>query len=89
MFSRVAAEELSGLGFRVFSLAPGIIDTEMQTEIRKANLSDFPALDRFAKYKAEGHLSSPEEVAEKVFYLLTNPELFPDVVQDVRNFELP
>lgn len=89
MFSRVAAEELSDLGFRVFSLAPGIIDTEMQAEIRKANPSDFPALDRFAKYKTEGQLSSPEEVAEKVFYLLSNPELFPEVVQDVRNFELP
>lgn len=89
MFSRVAADELRDLGFRVFSLAPGIIDTEMQAEIRKADLSDFPASDRFSKYKTEGQLSSAEEVAEKVFYLLSNPELFPDVVQDVRNFDLP
>lgn len=88
MFSKVAAEDLRELGFRVFSLAPGIIDTEMQAEIRMADKSDFPALERFAKYKSEGHLSSAEEVAEKVFYLLNNPELFQEVIQDVRNFDL-
>lgn len=89
MFSRVANEELKELGFRVFSLAPGIIDTEMQAEIRKADQSDFPALDRFNKFKSEGQLTTAEEVAEKVVYLLGNPDLFLEVIQDVRNFELP
>ncbi len=88
MFSKVAAEELKEIGFRVFSLAPGIIDTEMQADIRRADESDFPALDRFAKYKSEGHLSSAEEVAEKVIHLLNHPDLFQDVIQDVRNFDL-
>jgi benzil reductase ((S)-benzoin forming) len=89
MFSRVAAEDLKAKGFRVFSLAPGIVDTEMQSDIRNAEESDFPALDRFNKYKTEGMLSSAEEVGEKIFYLLTNPGLFQDVIQDVRNFDLP
>jgi benzil reductase ((S)-benzoin forming) len=86
MFSKVAAEELSTLGFRVFSLAPGIVDTEMQAEIRKAESGDFPALDRFVSYKSNGLLSTPEEVAEKIHYLITHAEQFPDVNQDVRNF---
>ncbi|MFN3997808.1 SDR family NAD(P)-dependent oxidoreductase [Algoriphagus sp.] len=89
MFSKVAAEDFKEKGFRVFSLAPGIIDTEMQAEIRKADLSDFPAWDRFVSYKSEGQLSTAEEIAEKVFYLLSNPDLFQEVIQDVRNFELP
>lgn len=89
MFSRVANEELKELGFRVFSLAPGILDTEMQAEIRKADQSDFPSLDRFNKFKSEGQLTTAEEVAEKVVYLLGNPDLFLEVIQDVRNFELP
>ena len=89
MFSKVAAEDLKEKGFRVFSLAPGIIDTELQADIRKADPSDFPALERFAQYKSEGHLSSATEVAEKVYYLLDNPILFQEVVQDVRNFDLP
>ncbi len=86
MFSRVADEELRKQGFRVFSLAPGIVDTDMQSEIRHADERDFPALDRFATYKSEGLLSTPEEVAEKIFHLIQHPDLFADTVQDVRNF---
>jgi benzil reductase ((S)-benzoin forming) len=89
MFSQVAANELKDSGFWVFSLAPGIVDTEMQAEIRKADESDFPALDRFRNYKESNQLSSAAEVGEKIFYLMTHPELFPEVLQDVRNFELP
>ncbi len=89
MFSKVSAADLGENGFRVFSIAPGIIDTEMQAEIRGADPSDFPALERFQNFKNEGKLLAAEEVAEKIFYLLGNPELFPEVVQDVRDFELP
>lgn len=88
MFSKVAAEELKQLGIRVFSLAPGIVDTDMQSEIRQAGQEDFPALDRFLSYKSEGLLSSAEEVAEKVFHLVTHPEAFSEVIQDVRNFTI-
>ena len=86
MFSRVAAEDLKDKGFHVFSLAPGIVDTDMQGEIRKAEKGDFPALDRFEAYKSEGQLSSPEEVAEKIWHLVTNPSHYSEVVLDVRNF---
>lgn len=86
MFSQVANEELKELGFRVFSLAPGIVDTAMQSEIRQAYEEDFPALDRFVGYKSEGLLSTPKEVASKIFHLIQNPDLFPEVVQDVRKY---
>jgi benzil reductase ((S)-benzoin forming) len=89
MFSKVAGEDLEKRGFRVFSLSPGIIDTGMQAEIRKADVGDFPSLDRFVSYKSEGHLSTAEEVAAKVYFLLRNPDLFQEVIQDVRNFDLP
>ena len=86
MFSKVAAEELKEKGIKVYSLAPGIVDTEMQGDIRKAHEEDFPALERFLTYKNEGQLSTPEEVAKKVLFLVSNPEKFEEVVQDVRNF---
>lgn len=89
MFSKVASEDLAAQGIRVFSVAPGIIDTAMQAEIREADPSDFPALERFRDFKNAGKLMSAEEVAEKIFYLLNNPGLFSEVVQDVRDFELP
>jgi len=86
MFSKVADLELKELGIRVFSIAPGIVDTEMQSEIRLANEKDFPALKRFMDYKSEGLLSKPEEVANKIFHLIQYPDLFPETFQDVRNF---
>lgn len=89
MFSKVAAEDLKASEFRVFSIAPGVVDTDMQAEIRTADQEDFPALDRFTQMKSEGKLLSPDQVAEKILYLLDHPELFPEVIQDVRNFELP
>ncbi|GAB2483660.1 MAG: SDR family NAD(P)-dependent oxidoreductase [Cytophagales bacterium] len=86
MFSKVAQEELRGCGIRVFSLAPGIVDTEMQAEIRSAKADDFPALERFVDYKASQKLSSPEEVADKIIRMIEYPDRFEGVVQDVRDF---
>ena len=86
MFSKVAAEELKEKGIKVYALAPGIVDTEMQGDIRKSDKEDFPALERFLTYKKEGQLSTPEEVAKKILFLVSNPEKFEDVVQDVRDF---
>jgi benzil reductase ((S)-benzoin forming) len=87
MFAKVIREELKEQGIRVFSVAPGIVDTDMQAKIRSAKLEDFPALKRFKSYKTEQLLSSPAEVAEKIFYMIANAEEFEEVVQDVREFK--
>ncbi len=89
MFTMVAAKENTDSQFRFFSVAPGIIDTEMQDEIRQADRLDFPQIDRFKNYKENGDLSSPESVAAKISYLLENESKFQEVIQDVRNFDLP
>mgnify|MGYP000082206894 CR=1 FL=1 len=43
--------------------APGVVDTEMQSEIRAASPGAFPELQKFVDYKAEGKLLDPEFVA--------------------------
>ena len=45
---------------RCVSLAPGVIDTEMQGEIRSATEAQFPMLERFIAMKEEGALQSAE-----------------------------
>jgi benzil reductase ((S)-benzoin forming) len=52
---------------RIESLAPGIIDTGMQTLVRAASLEQFPMRPKFDKLKADGALSRPEDVAQKLF----------------------
>lgn len=86
MFSKVMDAEWRSAAFRVFSVAPGIVDTDMQEEIRAAHPEDFPAAARFRDYHSEGKLSSAAAVAEKIGFMLTHSDQFSDVVQDVRQF---
>ena len=88
MFSMVCEKENEHTGIRFFSLAPGIVDTGMQGEIRSVREDDFPDLERFKSYKSQGALSSAEAVSRKIDYLLSNPDKFEGVLQDVRDFEL-
>ena len=60
-------------GVRVFSLAPGIVDTEMQTQIRHTPEEQFSQVSKFKDYKASGSLASPETVAKKLKRLLQSP----------------
>ena len=53
-------------GLRIASLAPGVIDTAMQAQVRASDPADFPQQARFAALKADGQLSTPSEVAHKL-----------------------
>lgn len=86
--THVAQEEsdLKELGISYYALSPGIIDTDMQGDIRETSLEDFSKGDSFRAYKKEGDLSTPEEIAKKIFYLIENKGDFDEVLQDVRSF---
>ncbi|MFC4712298.1 SDR family NAD(P)-dependent oxidoreductase [Planococcus dechangensis] len=73
---------------KAVSVAPGIIDTEMQQTIRNSGEADFPQLEHFKDYKRSGKLSSPDETAAGLIGLMRRPdfETLP-VVLDLR--ELP
>ena len=88
MFSMVAKEEQSNTRypFNMYSVAPGIIDTEMQTEIRSAKSVDFDKLEYFKDLKEKGLLSLPENVAKKILLITKNPKSFDKVLLDVRDF---
>jgi len=86
MASQVLATEQKDVKNKisVFSVAPGIIDTPMQEEIRKADPADFPMLQMFRDYKEKEQLWPPEKTAEHIIRLCKNPEGFSDVLLDVR-----
>ena len=88
MVSQVAAQEsaLRNDGFRVFALAPGVVDTAMQDHIRTTDAASFSKRQKFVDYKAENALDDPAATAEKFFRLIDHPERFPEVMQDVRDF---
>lgn len=66
----VALDQTPGL--RICALAPGVVDTDMQAEIRATALERFPLRERFEALKQGGHLMSPDECARRlVDYLLS------------------
>lgn len=60
----VALEHIPGL--RIASLAPGVIDTDMQAEVRASDASHFPQQARFAALKADGQLTAPAAAARRL-----------------------
>lgn len=84
-FSRaVAMEEAGEGGARIVSLAPGVIDTDMQVALRSADAGLFPDRGRFEKLKQDGLLDSPQAAAAKVLAWLDRPDFGADPVGDVR-----
>lgn len=71
-------------GAKIVSLAPGVIDTDMQSQLRGADPSRFPDAHNFAALKDEGRLTSPEEAARRVLAWLERKDFGDNPVADVR-----
>ena len=85
-FTRCLAldEALHANGAKVCALAPGVIDTDMQVQLRGAAGEAFPDQSKFLQLKAQGHLSSPEAAAENVLRFLASADFGREPVADVR-----
>jgi benzil reductase ((S)-benzoin forming) len=81
MASRVAALEVEAAAspVTITSLAPGIIDTDMQVFARGADAAQFPEVERFRAFKSEGLLKTADEVARKIIALERAGKLPPGI----------
>jgi len=86
-FTRCLAleEALKPNGAAVCSLAPGVIDTDMQVQLRGADASAFPDQHNFISLKDKGQLTSPDEAAARVLAFLDRPDFGSQPVADVRD----
>ena len=67
-------EELElGKSTKVYSVAPGVIDTDMQVQIRATDKSLFSSLENFQNLKSNNKLETPERIALKLDILLSMP----------------
>lgn len=71
-------------GLRLCSLAPGVIDTDMQAEIRSAAIEDFPVRERFEALKRDGALASANDCAQKIVDHLLSDDFGASPVADLR-----
>ncbi|MEN3362734.1 MAG: hypothetical protein V7606_8 [Burkholderiales bacterium] len=69
---------------RICSLAPGVIDTDMQAEIRATTLEQFPLREKFEALKQTGALSDAAECANRMVDYLLSEKFGEAPVADLR-----
>lgn len=72
-------------GLRIVSLAPGVIDTGMQSELRAGDPQLFPDRDNFTRLKETAALTAPEQAGAQVLAYLARPNFGDPVIADVRD----
>jgi benzil reductase ((S)-benzoin forming) len=86
-FTRCVALEEAGKpnGAKLCSLAPGVIDTDMQTQLRGADPKEFADIGYFVGLKEKGVLSTPAQAAARVLAVLARPDFGTQPIADVRD----
>ena len=73
MLTEVVGLEEAEHGLIAYSVSPGVLDTEMQAEIRTTSIEAFPSVDRFHRIHAEGTWTDMEWVAECIVARCIDP----------------
>jgi NAD(P)-dependent dehydrogenase (short-subunit alcohol dehydrogenase family) len=72
-------------GARLVSLAPGVIDTDMQVHLRAGDAAGFPEKANFVGLKEKEQLSSAADAAARVLAYLGRSDFGASAVADVRD----
>jgi benzil reductase ((S)-benzoin forming) len=81
--SRALALEAPDVG--IVSLAPGVIDTDMQIQLRGADPARFPEQARFQGLKDGGQLQTAEATAAAIVRFMLRPDFGETAVADIRD----
>jgi NAD(P)-dependent dehydrogenase (short-subunit alcohol dehydrogenase family) len=79
--TEVLAIEEAEIGLRAHSVAPGVVDTEMQSLIRASSSEDFPDVERFQDRKRDGDFNSVRFVASEFLAIAFDPDRLPETVE--------
>ena len=84
--SRALALEQAGLAHpaQIESVAPGVIDTDMQAALRAADPALFPERARFVAMQQSGQLISPAVCAQRLLARLARPDFGAQTLTDIR-----
>jgi benzil reductase ((S)-benzoin forming) len=65
-----AEQQRRGDHVRVIAIAPGVVESAMQEQIRATSARDFPEVERFRALKRDAALRPADEVADQIWTLL-------------------
>ena len=88
MMTRTIAAEQSDLpnGVKCVSIYPGVVDTNMQSQIRSTDETDFKNRQRFVELKENNQLYTPDFVAESIYKIDVENQLESGNIVDIRDF---
>ena len=71
MMTKTIATEQSDVknGVKCVSIYPGVVDTNMQDQIRSTSVSDFKNVERFKELKSSNQLYDPSFVGQRIYEL--------------------
>lgn len=80
-------QRVTGTSNKVFAFSPGVMDTDMQAEIRSSTEKEFKDVESFKQYKEMKALREPSKVAQVLVKLLLDEETESGKVYYVRDYE--
>lgn len=85
-FSEALAQEEADSHIQILSVAPGVVDTDMQANIRASSEENFPAVERFRQMKASNQFNTAPFVARELYAMAFDSTKHPEgVVARVAN----
>ena len=67
---------------------PGVVDTNMQSEIRNSDPKNFPLLSKFTDYYIQNELESTKIVALKLLHIIQNSNKFKQNILSIRDVSI-
>ncbi len=86
MLTKVITEE-KHKNLTVFSVHPGVVDTNMQKEIRESDANSFPLHQKFVDYYTNKELFSTIFVALKLLQIIQKKDNFEEIILNLRDFK--
>src|SRR5690625_5452847 len=80
-------QEVEGTENKVFAFSPGVMDTNMQAEIRSRTKEQFKDVESFRQYKERNALRDPKKVGQILVKLLLDEKIENGKVYYVTDYE--
>ena len=86
MLTKIINQEHNSI--KAYSIYPGVVDTEMQKKIRDTDIEKFALKDIFVEYFRNNELVDPKIISKKIYYILSNLDLFEDNMISLRDLSI-
>ncbi len=74
--------------WKIYSIAPGVVNTEMQKTIRSADINQFKEKERFIQLHENGDLVTSKSVADNIYHFINQKHNKEEVLVSLKNYTI-